>query len=59
MSNTEAIHELYIQCMTINFDETHKLLQNAKTKEEKDFVRLVTDFVLQQRQKAAIDEKRF
>ena len=47
MSNENAIHELYEQCMTINFDETH------------EFVRLVTDFVLQQRQKKAIAEKRF
>jgi len=23
MSNENAIHELYEQCMTINFDETH------------------------------------
>jgi len=35
------------------------LLEKAKTKEEKEFVRLVTDFVLQQRQKKAIAEKRF
>jgi len=27
------IHELYEQCMTINFDETHILLEKAKTKE--------------------------
>ena len=33
--------------------------EKAKTKEEKEFVRLVTDFVLQQRQKKAIAEKRF
>ena len=59
MSNENAIHELYEQCMTINFDETHILLEKAKTKEEKEFVRLVTDFVLQQRQKKAITEKRF
>lgn len=43
MSNENAIHELYEQCMTINFDETHILLEKAKTKEEKEFVRLVTD----------------
>lgn len=59
MSNAEAIHELYEQCMTINFDETHALIENAGTKEEKEFVRLITDFVLQQRQKQAIEEKRF
>ena len=59
MSNENAIHALYEKCMTINFDETHILLEKAKTTEEKEFVRLEKDFVLQQRQKKAITEKRF
>lgn len=59
MSNKEAVHELYEQCMTINFDETHSLIESAKTQEERDFIRTITDFVLQQRQKQVIKEKRF
>ena len=30
MSNENAIHELYEQCMTINFDETHILLEKGR-----------------------------
>jgi len=45
--------------MTINFDEAHIFLEKAKTKEEKEFIRLVTVFVLQQRQKKVIAEKKF
>ncbi len=59
MSKNEVLHQLYEQCLKINFDDTHDLLENAETKEEKDFVRLITDFVLQQRQKKVIAEKRF
>ena len=59
MSKLEAIFQLYEQCKKINFDETHTLLELAKTKEEREFVRLVTNFVLQQRQKTVIKEKRF
>ena len=46
VSNENEIHELYERCMTINFDETHILLGKAKTKKEKEFVRLITAFVL-------------
>lgn len=59
MSNYEALHELYEQCRKINFDETFELMKKADSKEERDFISLVTDFVLQQRQKKAIEEHRF
>ena len=59
MSKSEAIFQLYKECMTINFDETHTLLEEAETKEQREFVRLITNFVLQQRQKDVIKEKRF
>jgi len=59
MSKTEALHELYILCREFNFDDTHVLLENAESKEEKDFIRTVTNFILQQRQEKAIAEKRF
>lgn len=48
MSKSEAIFQLYKECMTINFDETHTLLEEAETKEQREFVRLITNFVLQQ-----------
>ena len=40
-----------MQCLDINFDEVHTLIENAQTKEEKIFIRMITDFVLQQKQK--------
>lgn len=59
MSHEEVIHDLYERCMELNFDETHILLEKARSKEEKEFIRLITDFVLQQRQRKVIQEKRF
>ena len=53
MSKSEIIHNLYMQCLDINFDEVHTLLENAQTKEEKNFIRMITDFALQQKQKKA------
>lgn len=59
MSHEEVIHNLYKQCMELNLDETHMLLKKAESKVERAFIRLVTDFVLQQRQRKIIEEKRF
>ncbi|MCI8585583.1 MAG: hypothetical protein HFI92_06745 [Lachnospiraceae bacterium] len=58
MSKAEALHELYHQCKSIEFDESYDLLKSASDKEE-DFFRVVTDFILCQKQQAAIREKRF
>ena len=59
MSHEEVIHKLYIQWLELNFDETYMLLKKAESREEKAFIRLITDFVLQQRQRKVIQEKRF
>lgn len=59
MSNTEMIHDLYEKCKSLSIDETHVLIKNAKSPEERDFVRLVTNYVLQQKQKEVIRQKRF
>lgn len=59
MSKFEVLHELYNQCKEINFNESLDILSNAKSEEEEDFFRVVTDFVLQQKQKKVIAEKRF
>ena len=59
MSKYEAIHELYEQCKTIEFNETSELMEQAKSTEEKDFINLVTDFVLQQKQRTVVAERRF
>ena len=59
MSKYEAIHELYEQCKTIEFNETAELTEQAQTIEEKNFINLVADFILQQKQRAVIAEGRF
>ena len=59
MSKTEVLHELYHLCNEINFHDSHEIISSAESEEEADFFRTVTDFVLQQKQKRVIAEKRF
>ncbi len=59
MSKYEVLHELYEQCKDIEFNETSELTKQAKTDEEKNFINLVSDFVLQQKQKVVVADKRF
>lgn len=59
MSKAEILHELYLRCKEIDFTDSHELAKNAETEEESDFIRLVSDFVLQQKQKQVVMEKRF
>ena len=59
MSKSEAIHDLYEQCKDMNFDESCQLIKNARSEEERDFTRAIADFILQQKQKKVILEKRF
>jgi len=59
MSKSEVLHELYEQCKDLNFDEAYPLIKNAESEEEKSFLRNVTNYILQQKQKIVIREKRF
>lgn len=59
MTTSEAIHYLYEQCKTLNFDETSELIKKAESQEEKEFIRTVSNLILQQKQKKVIKEKRF
>ncbi|MBQ6555604.1 MAG: hypothetical protein IJL89_10260 [Firmicutes bacterium] len=59
MTKSESLHQLYKECMDIEFDESSELVKNAETEDERKFIKTVTDFVLQTKQKAAIAEKRF
>lgn len=59
MSKAEALHELYNLCNEINFNDSHEILSGAESEEEADFFKAVTDFILQQKQKKVIAEKRF
>lgn len=59
MSKYDVIHELYEQCKTIEFHESSELTEQAETEDEKGFINLVSDYILQQKQKTVIAEKRF
>ena len=57
--NSEQMHDFYTACKEINFSETSELFINAINEEEKEFIRVVTDFILQQKQKRVIKENVF
>ena len=59
MSKSEALHELYLICKDIDLEEIDEIIVNTTDNDEKDFIRKVTDFILQQKQKKVIAEKRF
>ena len=59
MSKLEVIHNLYEECKSLSIGDTYALIKNAESQEEKEFVGIVIDFVLQQKQKEVIREKRF
>ena len=59
MSKSEVLHELYLICMDIDLEEADEIIVNTTDNDEKDFIRKVTDFILQQKQKKVIAEKRF
>ncbi len=61
MDNTksEALHEAFDKCKDIDLDEAYQLIMSAKSDEEKNFIRIITDYILQQKQKKVIAENRF
>lgn len=59
MSKSEALHELYNVCQELNFDDSPQLAMEAESEAEAAFFRVVTDFILQQKQDKVIAEKRF
>lgn len=59
MSKAEAARKLYEECKDMDIDETMELVLNAQTEEEQDFFSLLSDFILQRKQKKVITQKRF
>ena len=39
MSKAEALHELYLTCQTIDFDDMNQLIEQAESDDEKRFIR--------------------
>lgn len=58
MSKAEAAKKLYEECKDMDIDETMELVLNAET-EEQDFFSMLSDFILQRKQKKVIAQKRF
>ena len=59
MSNIEAAKQLYNTCKNMDIDETMQLVLSADNSEEQEFFSMLSDFMLQQRQKEVIRQKRF
>ena len=59
MSKTEAAKKLYEECKDMDIDKTMDLVLNAETEEEQDFFSMLSDFILQRKQKQVIAQKRF
>lgn len=59
MSKAEAAKKLYEECKDMDIDETMELVLNAETEEEQDFFSMLSDFILQRKQKKVITQKRF
>jgi hypothetical protein len=59
MSKNETIRTLYNQCKDMDIEETMELVLDAKTQEEQEFFSVISDFVLQKKQKEVIGNKRF
>ena len=59
MSKAEAARKLYEECKDMDIDETMELVLNAETEEEQDFFSMLSDYILQRKQKKVIAQKRF
>ena len=58
MLKAEAAKKLYEECKDMDIDETMELVLNAETEEEQDFFSMLSDYILQRKQKKVIAQKR-
>lgn len=59
MSGTEAAKKLYNTCRDMDIEETMELVLNAETEEEGEFFSMLSDFILQRKQREVIAQKEF
>lgn len=59
MSSIEAAKKLYDICRDMDIEETMELVLSAETEEQGDFFSLISDFILQRKQKEVIAQKEF
>ena len=58
-SKIETAKRLYNICRDMDIEETLELILNAETEEEEEFFSLLSDFILQRKQREAIARKEF
>jgi len=59
MSKAEVVKKLYKECKDMDIDETLELVLNAENEEEQEFFSMLSDFILQRKQKNVIAQKKF
>lgn len=59
MSGIEAAKELYNICRDMDIEETMELVLNIETEEEEELFSLLSDFILQRKQREVIARKEF
>lgn len=59
MSDANVIKELYNRCMEMDAEDTMELVLNAESTEEQEFIELISNFVLQVKQKEVIAQGKF
>lgn len=58
-SKIEMAKRLYSVCRDMDIEETMELVLNAETEEEEEFFSLLSDFILQRKQREVIAQKEF
>ena len=59
MEMLEGSSKMYEGCKDLDIEETMDLVLSAETEEEQDFFSMLSDFILQRKQKHVIAQKRF
>lgn len=59
MSRIDAAKKLYEVCKDMDIEETMDLVLSAESQEEQDLFSMLSDFLLQKKQKEVIDQKKF
>ena len=59
MSGIKKKKKLYNTCRDMDIEETMELVLNAETEEEGEFFSLLSDFILQRKQREVIAQKEF
>ena len=58
-SKIETAKRRYNMCRDMDIEETLELILSAETEEEEEFFSLLSDFILQRKQREAIARKEF